>query len=439
MNSSTNFGFHHNNNNNNHQLIKNANQYFLEKKYISINSEDRDITKYPNPAEFEMLLPQEYLNIASVRLFSWSFPANYDVFSVSYFNVMMTFKMSQLYNPGEHGFSDALTEGIFAAIYYYGDQDMVLHIEAGFYNPDQMATELTNKFNATVTDIITLFFEHPEKWNGHDYTLAKALFQGYDRFKVVYNNVSQKLWFGNTADQFELTNASSAYYTDAIVSNNCLRKNQLPEFANWGLPSYLGFTRTNVIAHTTTKYGDNEGDDNVGRRPDKEETVPRFYYGDAVPGSGDNGYWLLPSLPGATVFFLQAPFKISFMGPAYMYMEVDGWNCVDESSPYNLSKYTATSNQTNGIANSFFAKIPIPTTPLSQWFDNDMTPYKYWNPPAERISKLKVKFRYHNGTLVEFGQFQYSFMLELNLLKPQQEKSYSIVNAYDLAQNQTFK
>ena len=82
---------------NNHQLINNSNQYFFEKKYISINSEDRDITKYPNPAEFEMLLPQEYLNIASARLYSWSFPANYDVFSESYFNILMSFLTSTLF------------------------------------------------------------------------------------------------------------------------------------------------------------------------------------------------------------------------------------------------------------------------------------------------------------------------------------------------------
>jgi hypothetical protein len=119
-------------------------------------------------------------------------------------------------------------------------------------------------------------------------------------------------------------------------------------------------------------------------------------------------------------------------------MEIDGWNCIDETSPYSLSLYTSTNNQTNGIVNSSFAKIPVPTTQISQWFDNDMGPYKYWNPPAERISKIKVKFRYHNGTAVEFGQFEYSFMLELNILKPQQEKSYSIVNSYDLGQQQSY-
>jgi hypothetical protein len=119
-------------------------------------------------------------------------------------------------------------------------------------------------------------------------------------------------------------------------------------------------------------------------------------------------------------------------------MEIDGWNCIDETSPYNLNLYTTQTNKRNSIVNSSFAKIPIPTTPISQWFDDNMGPYKYWNPVAERISKIKVKFRYHNGLLADFSKFEYSFMLELNILKPQQERSYSIVNAFDLGQQQSY-
>ncbi len=428
---------------NNHPLIKNSNQYFLEKKYISISSEDRDIAKYPNPAEFEIFLPQEYLNIASAKLYSWSFPANYNVFSQSYNNVIMAFRMGTLYNPGEHSFSDVLTEGIFAALYNHSDKEIFTEIEPGFYNPDQMATELTNKFNVATSNIIENFFNTPSEWGGNDYTAAKELFMnspGYDRFKIVYNSVSQKLWFGNTADQFILTNTSEAYSEELIVNNNCLRRNQIPSWENWGLPSFLGFSRCDTFSYTAAQYFEMfplQGPVFVTLKSDTG-SVPRFFYGDAVPGSGDAGFWLLPTLPGAEVYFLQAPFKISFMGPAYIYMEIDGWNCIDETIPYILTKYTSTNNQTNGVVNSCFAKIPVPTTPLSQWFDNDMGPYKYWNPPAERISKIKVKFRYHNGTAVEFGQFEYSFMLELNILKPQQEKSYSIVNSYDLGQQQSY-
>jgi hypothetical protein len=391
-----------------------------------------------------MLLPQEYLNIASARLYSWSFPANYNVFSATYFNVTMTFKMEKLYNPGEHSFSDVLTEGIFAALNYNNDKEILTEIESGFYNPDQMATELTNKFNSATTRIIEEFFNDPSAWGSYDYTNAKNLFEasgGYNRFKIVYNSVSQKLWFGNNADQFTLTNASSALLTRFVVNNNCLRKNQLPEWNSWGLPAYLGFTRCNSTAYSAVEYSEMIPGDGIAfgfTVLQNSGAVPRFFYGDAIPGSGDAGFWLLPTLPGAQVYFLQAPFKISFMGPAYIYMEIDGWNCIDETSPYNLSLYTSTNNQTNGIVNSSFAKIPVPTTPISQWFDNDMGPYKYWNPPAERISKIKVKFRYHNGVLVEFGQFEFSFMLELNLLKPQQERSYSIVNAFDLGQQQSF-
>ena len=119
-------------------------------------------------------------------------------------------------------------------------------------------------------------------------------------------------------------------------------------------------------------------------------------------------------------------------------MEIEGMNNIDETIPYNLTLYSISNSNTNGIVNSSFAKIAVSTTPISQWFDNDMAPYKYWNPPAERISKLKIKFRYHNGMLVEFGNFSFSFMLEFNILKPQQERTYSIVNAFDLSQNQSF-
>jgi hypothetical protein len=427
---------------NNHPLMQNSNLYFLEKKYIAISSDDRDITKYPNSAEFEMLLPQEYLNVASARLYSWSFPANYNVFSPTYFNVTMTFKLNKIYNPGEHAFSDILTEGIFAALYYNRDYEYVTNIETGFYNPDQMATELTNRFNYTVTKIINDFFSDPSLWNGNDYNAAKVLFEespGYDRFKIVYNTVTQKLWFGNTSDQFTLTNSSSAQFTKVAVSANCLRRNQLPEWSNWGLPAYLGFTRCDATSYTVQEYLEMVPESLINVDYNSTSSVPRFFYGEAEPGSGDNGYWLLPTLPGAVVTFLEAPFKINFMGPAYMYMEIDGWNCIDETSPYNLSLYTSQNNQTNGVINSCFAKIAIPTTPLSQWFDvNAGGAYKYWNPPAERISKIKVKLRYHNGVVVQMGLFDYSFTIELTILKPQQERSYAIVDSDGLAQRQGF-
>jgi hypothetical protein len=106
-------------------------------------------------------------------------------------------------------------------------------------------------------------------------------------------------------------------------------------------------------------------------------------------------------------------------------MEIAKQNCIDETAPYNVSLFTETTNSTNGIVNSSFAKIAIPTTPISQWFDRDQAPYKEFIPPAERIRKLKIKVRYHNGALVDFGTTDFSIMLEFMLLRPQNKREYS--------------
>ena len=116
------------------------------------------------------------------------------------------------------------------------------------------------------------------------------------------------------------------------------------------------------------------------------------------------------------------------MGPAYIYMEIDTLNCIDETSPYNLSKFTQQSNETNSRVNASFAKIPVPTTPLSQWFDNSSLPVQYFMPPADNIRRLQIKLRYHNGELVNFDNFEFSFMLEFVLLIPQIERSLKVFN-----------
>jgi hypothetical protein len=427
---------------NNHPIIPNSNQYNFESKYLSVHSEDRDLIKYPKSTEFEITLPQDYLNVTSVRLYSWSFPANYNVFSIPNNNVTLQFKFVNLYNPGEHTIHNVLTEGIFAALNSYIGKEYVIEIETGFYNTIQMPIELTNKMNEAVTNQINAFFDDPAN---SAYNEAKLLFSSYNRFKVVYNSVSQNMWFGNSADQFVLVNGSNSYYKDGFVDSECTRRTTLPEAVNWGLPSYLGFTRCDAVAYSGEEYlettvGSIYNSPNVATLStlSNQTFVPRFYYGDAVPGSGDEGFWLIPSEIGATVYYLQAPFKINIMGAAYIYMEIDGMNVIDETIPWNLNKFTAHTNQTSGVVNSAFAKIAVPTTPISQWFDNSPGPYKYWTPPAERISKLKIKIRYHNGQLVEFGKFEYSFMIEINTLTPQQQRSSSIRDAYRTAQLQSF-
>lgn len=392
----------------NHPLVNNANDYFFYKKYISIHSEDRDITKFPNAAQFEIELPEDYVNVLGIRLANWSFPANYDTFSELNGNNIMTFKITNPYNPGANNNSDPYQNAIFAALYNYSNNNYVFTISSGFYSPDLIVAELTNRFNYAVTQVITAYFTD----QGYTSFLQQFNAQGgYTDFRVVYNNVQQNLWFGNTSSVFVLT-SSSTEILDALNNSNlkCSTRNQLPEYSNWGLPFFLGLPRTDEVSIQTAE-------------------TPRFFFGDILT-TGDGGYWLLPNpnLPGCQVSYISAPLKINFMGPSYIYMEMDGLNCIDETSPYNLSKFTTQTNETNGVVNAAFAKIAIPATPLSQYFDSQHEPRKFFLPPAERIRRLKIKFRYHNGQLVNFSNFDYSVMLEFTLLSPQIDRKYNIFN-----------
>lgn len=385
-----------------HSLIPNSQNYTIYKKYVSIHSEDRDYIKYPNSSSFEIELPEDYLNVSAVKLSDWTFPANYSTFSPLSSNITMTFKINNPYNPGEHELSDPLQNAIFSALYNYKDSNYKIIIEEGFYNPDQMSIELTNKFNESVSIIIKQYLTN----NGYTDLLNEFnTIGGYNQFVIVYNNVNQKLWFGNKSSGFILTN-STAIIRDYLTDTTKCVIPQLPDFSSWGLPGYLGLDRCDTPSTSVVDF------------------VPRFYYGDVFPG--DNGYWLTPDLPTAQVHFLDATYKINLFGVSHIYMEIGGLNCIDETSPFNISTFTLTTNKTNGVVNSAFAKIAVPTTPMSQWFDRDSHPYKLYLPPAERIRKLKIKLRYHNGQLVNFGVFNYSFTLEFVLYSSQQLREYKL-------------
>jgi len=405
------------NTNQTHPIINNSREYVYYKKYISIHSEDRDMSKYPNSSQFDIELPEDYLNVISVRLSDWSFPANYNTFSPLTSNVVMTFNINKPYNPADYGYSDPLQDAIFQALNSNINNNFTIQISNGFYNPTQIVTELTNRFNEVVSTFIINYFNE----NGYSSLIPEFNSSGqYNQFIIVYNEVGQNIWFGNKSSSFILTNQTSvakSVMSDSIRCNNPI----LPDFSNWGLPSYLGLDRTNDVAIEQTNNS------------------ARFYYGDV--NAGDNGYWLTSDLSGASTYYFAATYKINLMGNAYMYLDIDLLNCIDETCPYTMNNFTQTTNKTNGIVNSSFAKIAIPTTPVSQWFDgNAAGPYKLFLPPAERIRRLKIKLRYHNGQIVDFGVFNYSLTLEFDLYAPQQLKNYKLFQSQNgIAMPSNFK
>jgi hypothetical protein len=412
-----------------HPLIQNSQDYIYYKKYVSIHSEDRDMIKYPNSSEFEIELPEDITNVSTMRLTSWTFSSNYSAFSNIITNTTMTFKINNPYNPNINNIDDLLLQKTFEFLHGNINTEFKIQIQEGFYNPQQIVSELTNRINSIVTQKLNHYFTEQSlnlhldpdpiinKQMQEEYIQANLLLtssDGYQNFVVVYNNVSQKIWFGNICDGFILTNETQFLKNTLTDNLYCGVKSQSPDFSNWGLPGNIGLNRCNTESVSGVTAQNNNEIVKYGTT-----YVPRFFYGDVFPG--DNGFWLLPNnkLIHSNVYWVECVYKINLMGPAYMYMELNGHNCIDETSPYNVSEFTLKTNGTNGVVNSAFAKMSVPTTPISQWFDRDSLPYKFYYPPADRIRRFKVKIRYHNGQIVDFGIFNFSFMLEFTTLLPQ--------------------
>lgn len=179
----------------------------------------------------------------------------------------------------------------------------------------------------------------------------------------------------------------------------------LPEFNYWGLPAFLGFSRCDVTSITNGS-----------------SFRPRFDY---LPGT--TGYWISPSiLPNSSIYFLKANNNVNVRNYWFYYLDIKELNCMDQTSPYSVSNFTLQTNETNGRVNSAFARVIVDpnSNSLSQWY----TPYKLFEPPAERIRRLHIRVLNHNGQLVDFRNHEFSFMIAFTLYNSQIQRKYNLYN-----------
>lgn len=341
------------------------NNLILERKLISIHSEDRDIHHYPFSNNFEIKLPDTYTNVHSMRLIDISLPINYYTFSNEYQNTKFNFSII----PGDSDISN---------VYYNVLNDLSntkysIEITNGFYEPVELEKELLCKMNVSVTnkikDICSNFFHCIQDVE-------------YGKFAVHYNKITQKLIFGNTQDKFILN------FDDKITYNltNYNQPSVWEQYSKWGLPSYLGFDKK--IYHA--------------------KVDPDPIYFDYL---GGNAPWLQKDINASNLYYLSAPNIINITGEKTIYMEIDNYNSYDELIPYY---------NFNIKNNSAFAKIPVSNLPHGNLFDSKngfLNNILIFDPPQEKIQKLKVKFRYHDGRLVDFNNNTFDFSIEFNTLK----------------------
>jgi hypothetical protein len=268
-----------------------------------------------------------------------------------------------------------------------------------------MGVELTNKMNAAVDQYIQSI---------------RSDANTYADFIVEYHEVSQKLWFGNNNSAFLLNNGSQAYY-DSILSSNtdCLKRSHYTQYINWGLPYFLGFKKLYIIDPLTCHQDCEEECADLSLSSEPTTSITQFYYKSSTP-------WLTKTINVGTPNYIIADYKTNLDGPSHFYIEIAGMNNIDETMPFISDKLHCHTNETHGIVNSCFAKVPIPTKPSTDWFNTNTDSYMLYNPPAEKIRRMRVKIRYHNNMLVDFDNFEFSFTLQFGLFMFQNEKKYNV-------------
>lgn len=384
---------------NDHPLIPREQTFSVNRKILTVHSEDRDINKWPNANHFELQLPQTYTNVETIAFVEYSFPTYYYTFSNESQNTKITF--TAVISTAAYGQTNPIT----------------ITISPGFYSHAQLAAEMQNQLNLAVR------------------ALSSSL-SSYDNFRVFYDEVRQRLLFGNTTDPFTfIYNAPESYDSEpcyapcistsaaatatAAQPSATIRWNQ---YTNWGLGYNLGFVKC-----LPSECGNPNDVISANRAAAIAVTSSQRvnYVINASPPAVGYEWLTVPS--GATGYVLVPPNPPSLNGYSDMYVEIDRYNYLDEMQPYSTHTSNSRNNDYNGIVNSAFAKIPLNTKPtkivsnLEYMYGDEPQDtsqgFATFFPPLDKLSKLKFKFRYHDGTLVDFGGQNFSFTVALYMYR----------------------
>ena len=115
--------------------------------------------------------------------------------------------------------------------------------------------------------------------------------------------------------------------------------------------------------------------------------------------------------PPSTTYTLTSDFNANFQPDTSILMEIANLNKNDE---------TSLDDRRNGTIDGSFAKIPIDGNSGDYIFIQDTGTYPLnrhvYQPPVGKLNTLQIKFRFHDGRVVNFNGVEHTFTLELELL-----------------------
>ncbi len=373
---------------NSHVLQGREQNYVAVKRLVTLHSEDRDQCKWPNASLFQVDLPEPITNIQSMRLVNVTFAENVYVFSREAQNIKMWVEVG-----------GALSE---------------VEIQEGTYTPYELAQELQCRLGEVA---------------------------GLEGSEVFFDKVGLRFWFKfpekacsspNVAFRFDL---QSHYTTDAHTDNSVPHAPPCAQDAcwgrsvetsplawtrcsKWGLGWYLGFNGKEAVR--TTKP---TSDIVFGWRT--EMTDP--YLAQCSSSARDC------CSPWCTTeeCYIAAPCPSAsrVQGDTAFYIEIDKYNMYDELSEQNKNTSSMFNRSGAGIVNAAFAKVAFTTDFGKRIIDPDQQGFQnvqQFEPPLERLRRLKFKIRHHDGRLVNFRGAPFDLTLEFVQLRDEIQRKYHV-------------
>jgi len=177
-------------------MSNNQNQnynYTIDSKILFIDSNDRDIAKWPSPSEFEINCPQVYTDVQSLNLLNIVLP-------------------NAIYNISDYLQNNKLVIDIS------GIGERIITLEDGYYDVTKLKTSLQNKINRDLSENII----------------------------VGYNEVSRKFYFAHNHTHTSITNSPFRFIFNTQLNYDSYCKtnvNVYSQHSNWGLGYILGFDK----------------------------------------------------------------------------------------------------------------------------------------------------------------------------------------------------
>ena len=373
-------------------LITRSQTYVLDRKLVTVHSNDRDIKKWPHANNFEVEIPETIQNIQSLRVVQTSFPMKLYTFSNEYQNTKMSFKI--IPEPREQ-----VDDIVYIILSQSRNHSYTIEIQEGTFTPEEICREIERKMNREV----------------YEYLISKNLTPAeaeYTYFTLTFDSVSQKIFFGNSFDNFTLQFNKRENFTLSSIEE-CKKKSDIlnrqpdvwKQYTHWGLPYYIGFNKQEVSGIDIT------------------EPFVFDYRVDSIWLSADS------SSPSGKAFYVEANNVQCLGGESVMYMMLDKFNSMDEIVPYSEATNNMYNNDYNGTVNAAFEKIPLSIPNRNETFNsrNDyLQNVSHYDTPIENIRKLKFQFRFHDGRLVDFQDCDFNFTISFNCIRDEIPHAYEL-------------